>query len=243
LKAQEAEQLGGKPASEYVLASDLLHTLNRQGQDGTSLNPLFRSATASTASASAGWPSSWVTSPTTDAVIARPRANAVTLTLGPSVASPSADLFDVFKDAALTKKVFSINATGNLTFTGNDLIMGQAGQNQPSYLRLFGSTANSKLAPPYVDLEKTDASVKTFLAASTTRNGTICVSAAAPTGDCPTSGTLVKTTAFVLPGGPSWTSGVGVPTGACTTGSLYSRADGGAGSTLYVCEGRAWKAK
>jgi hypothetical protein len=45
--------------------------------------------------------------------------------------------------------------------------------------------------------------------------------------------------------GPSWTSGTGAPTGACVVGSLYSRTDGGAASTLYVCEGPsgAWMAK
>jgi hypothetical protein len=41
----------------------------------------------------------------------------------------------------------------------------------------------------------------------------------------------------------SWTKGTGAPTGVCTTGSLYSRTDGGAGSTLYVCENTAWVAK
>ncbi|HMD99572.1 MAG TPA: hypothetical protein VKM93_19865 [Terriglobia bacterium] len=35
----------------------------------------------------------------------------------------------------------------------------------------------------------------------------------------------------------SWTLGAGAPSGACAVGSLYSRTDGGPGSTLYVCEG------
>jgi hypothetical protein len=185
-----------------------------------------------------------VTNSTTNAVLARPLAhpNAVALTVGPSATYPSADLFDVFRDSALRKKVFSVNADGFVTFGGNSLTLGQASQGTQSHLRLFGSTANSKLAPPYLALEKTDASVKTFLAASTTRNAAICVSGTTPTGDCPTSGTLVKRTAFVLPGGPSWTSGAGVPVGGCTTGSLHSRTDGGAGSTLYVCEAGSWKA-
>jgi hypothetical protein len=45
--------------------------------------------------------------------------------------------------------------------------------------------------------------------------------------------------------GPSWTSGTGAPTGACVVGSLYSRTDGGAASTLYVCEGPSgtWSGK
>jgi hypothetical protein len=43
--------------------------------------------------------------------------------------------------------------------------------------------------------------------------------------------------------GPTWTSGTGAPVGACGTGSLYTRTDGGAGSTLYACEAGAWAAK
>ena len=43
---------------------------------------------------------------------------------------------------------------------------------------------------------------------------------------------------FVLPGGISWTSGAGSPEGVVTApvGSLYSRSDGGAGTSLYVKE-------
>lgn len=43
--------------------------------------------------------------------------------------------------------------------------------------------------------------------------------------------------------GPSWTAGSGAPAGGCTTGSLYSRTDGGTNTTLYVCESAAWAAK
>ena len=35
----------------------------------------------------------------------------------------------------------------------------------------------------------------------------------------------------------TWTLGAGVPQTSCYVGSLFSRIDGGAGSTLYVCEG------
>ena len=35
----------------------------------------------------------------------------------------------------------------------------------------------------------------------------------------------------------TWTLGTGAPSSSCSPGSLYSRMDGGAGSTLYVCEG------
>lgn len=40
-----------------------------------------------------------------------------------------------------------------------------------------------------------------------------------------------------------WTSAPGTPTGSCTTGSIRTRTDGHAGSTLYVCEAGVWKAK
>jgi hypothetical protein len=41
----------------------------------------------------------------------------------------------------------------------------------------------------------------------------------------------------------SITTATGAPTGSCVTGSLYLRADGGAGTTLYVCEAGSWAAK
>ncbi|MDD2857798.1 MAG: hypothetical protein PHU75_03900 [Candidatus Nanopelagicales bacterium] len=42
---------------------------------------------------------------------------------------------------------------------------------------------------------------------------------------------------------PTWVVSSGVPTGACVTGSIYSRLDGTAGATLYVCEAATWAAK
>lgn len=35
---------------------------------------------------------------------------------------------------------------------------------------------------------------------------------------------------------------VGAPTGACISGSIYTRSDGAVGSTLYACEASAWVA-
>lgn len=52
----------------------------------------------------------------------------------------------------------------------------------------------------------------------------------------------VKATGFKL-ANVVWTQGAGAPVGACTTGSLYSRTDGGAATSLYVCESSAWVAK
>jgi hypothetical protein len=41
----------------------------------------------------------------------------------------------------------------------------------------------------------------------------------------------------------TWTFGTGAPTAKCEVGSLYSRTDGFAGATFYVCEGAKWVAK
>ena len=38
----------------------------------------------------------------------------------------------------------------------------------------------------------------------------------------------------------TWKTGYSEPPGQCTTGSLYTRLDGGPGSTLYICEGGIW---
>lgn len=38
-------------------------------------------------------------------------------------------------------------------------------------------------------------------------------------------------------------SGKGAPSGSCRTGSLYTRIDGGVGSTFYICEGGRWASK
>ena len=48
---------------------------------------------------------------------------------------------------------------------------------------------------------------------------------------------------FKLSAGPTWTSGTGAPASSCARGSLYSRLDGGAKTTLYVCESTGWVAK
>lgn len=47
----------------------------------------------------------------------------------------------------------------------------------------------------------------------------------------------------IFVGTPGWTTGSGAPAGSCVTGSLYTRTDGTAGATLYVCEATTWAAK
>jgi hypothetical protein len=43
------------------------------------------------------------------------------------------------------------------------------------------------------------------------------------------------------PGGPTWSSGMGAPTSVCPLSSIYSRADGDVGSTIYISRGAgAW---
>ncbi|MCA1567232.1 MAG: cadherin-like domain-containing protein [Acidobacteria bacterium] len=44
-------------------------------------------------------------------------------------------------------------------------------------------------------------------------------------------------------GAVMWTSGAGAPTGSCTAGSMYTRTDGGTGTSFYVCEATVWVAK
>lgn len=48
---------------------------------------------------------------------------------------------------------------------------------------------------------------------------------------------------FKQASGPTWLSGTTTPSGSCVTGSLYTRTNGGAKTTLYVCEGGIWAAK
>ena len=134
-----------------------------------------------------GLPSSWTTSSTNNAVTAQPMAgqDAVPLTLAPSVASPTADIFDVCSTSPCSSgtKYVWVAANGNLNFIGNNTTYGSTSQSTQSFLRLYGSTGNSNLAPPYFDLEKTDGSVKSYLAPSTTLNGVVGVSSAIPGGD------------------------------------------------------------
>jgi hypothetical protein len=48
---------------------------------------------------------------------------------------------------------------------------------------------------------------------------------------------------YKLADGPSWSSGSGAPASPCVRGSLYSRLDGEANTTLYICDAAGWIAK
>ncbi len=69
--------------------------------------------------------------------------------------------------------------------------------------------------------------------------GGIAVKSAYGSADAPLSASAIS----LGSGGPSWTTGVGAPSGSCNTGSMYSRTDGTANATLYVCESGQWAAK
>jgi hypothetical protein len=56
-------------------------------------------------------------------------------------------------------------------------------------------------------------------------------------------GEQFKADSIQLGDGPTLTTGLGPPTGSATTGSIYLRRDGAAGSTCYIYEQDGWKAK
>jgi Repeat of unknown function (DUF5907) len=129
-----------------------------------------------------GLPSSWTVDSTTNAVTAQPTSgqDVVPFTIAPNVASPTADLFDVFLDQGLKTKALSITSSGNLDFMGNDLSLGTSGQSAPSYLQVYGGGGNQ----PYVQLQSSDGSKNAYLSLSNSTNGVACISSSAPAGDC-----------------------------------------------------------
>lgn len=64
------------------------------------------------------------------------------------------------------------------------------------------------------------------------------ISSLSRNGDLTLNGRVSATTVTIS--GANWTSGNGIPSGACTTGSLYSNKVGGPGSTLFICVAGAW---
>jgi len=134
-----------------------------------------------------GLPSSWSTNSTNNAVTVQPMAgqDAVPLTVAPNIASPTADLLDICSTSPCSSgtKYVWVTANGNLNFLGNNITYGTTGQSSQSFLRLYGATASANLAPPYLDLEKEDASVKSYLAPSTTLSGVVGISSVIPSND------------------------------------------------------------
>jgi hypothetical protein len=56
-------------------------------------------------------------------------------------------------------------------------------------------------------------------------------------------GTGVGPGTIDLGSGVTFTAGMGAPITSCSNGSLYLRIDGAAGTTLYLCEAKAWAPK
>lgn len=169
-------------------------------------------------------------------------SNITPLAIAPaSGATQTADLFDVWKDSALTTKAFWVDASGNLNFSGNNATYGSSGQTSQSYLRLYGSTTSGNLAPPYLDLEKTDGTVHSFLAPSTSSSGLVCVSSSVPGGDCAAGTTLMAnpmtTAGDLIYGGAPNSLGVAAPArlpiganGQCLTAASGALAWGACGA-------------
>ena len=62
-------------------------------------------------------------------------------------------------------------------------------------------------------------------------------------GGVAVTGGLLSDVVAIGSGGPNWTAGTGVPVAVQPKGSLWSRTDGGVGSTLYVSQGAGtWNA-
>lgn len=51
---------------------------------------------------------------------------------------------------------------------------------------------------------------------------------------------LIGINGTIVNNGISWVVGAGAPSGACTTGSIYSNSSGGAGTSLYGCKSGTW---
>jgi hypothetical protein len=66
---------------------------------------------------------------------------------------------------------------------------------------------------------------------------TIVSGGAAITGDSFVAGKLNVSGALEVGGGPTWTVGTGAPASTEPRASIYSRTDGGVGTTLYVSQG------
>ena len=195
-----------------------------------------------------GWPSTWTTNSTSNAVTAQPTSgqDAVPLSLAPNVASPTADLFDVYKDQGLTTKVLWIGANGNLNFMGNDLSLGTSGQSMPSFMQVYGGGGNQ----PYVQLQTSDGTKNAYLSLSNSTAGVACISSSAPASDC-AAGTQIPLLAQDLGGSATAPKVVGLQGNPVSTaapasnqvltwnGSAWAPAtpSGGSGNSNYVIVG------
>jgi hypothetical protein len=232
--------LQGRPVASTAPTANQVLTWN-----GTAWTP----ATPSGGGGGAGLPSSWTVNGTTNAVTAQLASgqDAVPLSLAPNVTSPTADLFDVYKDQGLTTKVLWIGANGNLHFTGNDLSLGTSGQTMPSYAQVFGGGGNQ----PYLQLQTSDGTKNAYLSLSNTTAGVACISSSAPGSDC-AAGTQLPLLAQDLGGNATAPKVVGLQGNAVSStapaanqvltwnGTAWAPANpsgGGSGTSNYVVVG------
>ena len=144
-----------------------------------------------------------------------------------------------------TKQVSVANLTAGRTVGANTLLMGGAaaagvfageiGMPNAAGIRMRNGANTGYYNVMYLDgsniFQIASAGISTVFGGSVTVGATVTL----------TNGNLVFGTAgkgVSLPGGITWTSGSGSPEGVVTApvGSLYSRSNGGAGTSLYVKE-------
>jgi hypothetical protein len=138
--------------------------------------------------------------------------------------------------------VFGVSPNGALVIT-QDVNFGNS-------TAIFGTGQSTRIQPGAVLLENVglvafSGTAHAYDAADTSMSrssaGVLAVGKGAQ-GD--TSGTVQAATYQHGASGPTWTSGAGAPSGAPAggNGSMFSRTDGGAGSTCYVWNGSSWTA-
>jgi hypothetical protein len=124
---------------------------------------------------------------TTGALSLQPASgqDAVPLTLAPSITSPTADFFDVYKDPGKTSKTFWVDSSGNPNFAGNGITLGATGQSTVSTFTLYGSTGNSNTGPPYIKLCDETGAYCSYLqpGTSSAAAGEFGIANSIPTGD------------------------------------------------------------
>ena len=149
------------------------------------------------------------------------------LALIPSVSSPNADIFQVYKAGATqtstcatnTGCFFAVQGNGNLYFAGNSATYGAPSQSTQSWLYLYGgSSANGG---PYIHGAKNDGSNSSYLYFDPTQAGQLSIETSVVTG-ASTPANVICTHGNGQCGGGSGTLtsvGLSMPTGFTVGGS------------------------
>jgi len=134
-----------------------------------------------------------------------------------------------------------LSNAGNLSgfSPGSGVWAGLCWGGQPNWPKASLTTQSQQVISPAGPLSLSAATASgTLLSVHNAKTGTDALSIDAA-GDGAFEGQVKGKS--VAAGSATWTSGEGVPTGECVaTGSLYSNERGKAGSTLWVCIGKAW---